>query len=160
MVLMADEMPDRIWAAQFLGEREWNTSPPEDKALGAVEYMRVPPTVKNVEPNTPSESGIKYMSVKEFREAGYLQELNRRFLHPLGLALEVVMQANNQEYFGRIWDCRDDPEGWLFDDGLIDREKGDRIEKERLARYGARVEKLGFYVQPLPEAEDASASGD
>jgi hypothetical protein len=33
----------------------------------------------------------KRMSVKEFREAGYLQELNRRFLHPLGLALEVVV---------------------------------------------------------------------
>ena len=30
----------------------------------------------------------KYMPIKEFRERGYLQELNRRFLHPLGLALE------------------------------------------------------------------------
>ena len=31
------------------------------------------------------------MSVKEFRERGFLQELNRLFLHPLGLALEVII---------------------------------------------------------------------
>ena len=31
------------------------------------------------------------IDVKEFREKGYLQELNRRFLHPLGLALEIII---------------------------------------------------------------------
>lgn len=32
---------------------------------------------------------IKYMDIDDFRKDGYLHELNRRFLHPLGLALEV-----------------------------------------------------------------------
>ena len=32
----------------------------------------------------------KKMSVKEFREEGYLQEVNRRVLHRAGLALEVL----------------------------------------------------------------------
>lgn len=33
----------------------------------------------------------KYMDPAEFREEGYLQEVNRRFFHPLGLAIEMVM---------------------------------------------------------------------
>lgn len=31
---------------------------------------------------------IKYLDMDEFRDGGYLQEVNRRFFHPLGLALE------------------------------------------------------------------------
>lgn len=34
---------------------------------------------------------VKRMPVNEFRDDGYLQEVNRRFLHPLGLALEVTV---------------------------------------------------------------------
>jgi hypothetical protein len=34
---------------------------------------------------------VKKMPVAEFRRLGLLQELNRQFLHPLGLALEVVV---------------------------------------------------------------------
>ena len=32
---------------------------------------------------------MKYMNIKEFRDTGYLHELNRLFLHPLGLAMEI-----------------------------------------------------------------------
>lgn len=35
-------------------------------------------------------SDIKRIDIAEFREDGYLQEVNRNFLHPYGLALEVV----------------------------------------------------------------------
>lgn len=31
---------------------------------------------------------VKYMDMDEFRDAGFLQEANRRFFHPLGIALE------------------------------------------------------------------------
>lgn len=55
----------------------------------------------------------KYMKIKEFIEKGYLQELNRRFLHPLGLALEIV--ENNSEFkLNGIIDCRKDKEGISF----------------------------------------------
>lgn len=37
---------------------------------------------------------IKRMSPAEFRDLGYLQELNRRFLHPLGMALEVEVAVD------------------------------------------------------------------
>jgi hypothetical protein len=57
----------------------------------------------------------KRMTPKEFRELGYLQELNRQFLHPLGLALEMVIDTDTgAEAFGQVWDYRDDPEGITF----------------------------------------------
>lgn len=34
-------------------------------------------------------SYIEYISIEEFREQGFLQEVNRKVLHPCGLALEV-----------------------------------------------------------------------
>lgn len=47
---------------------------------------------------------IKRIDVAEFRSEGYLQEVNRRFLHPLGLALEVT---------------RVDDEGWAADNPRV-----------------------------------------
>lgn len=59
---------------------------------------------------------MKYLTVKEFREKGYLQELNRQFLHPLGLSLAIMIdEETGKETFGNIWDCREDPEGIIFD---------------------------------------------
>jgi len=56
----------------------------------------------------------KKMNIAEFREKGYLQELNRRFLHPLGLALEITMDGDNERISG-VWDHRNDKEGIFFD---------------------------------------------
>jgi len=78
-------------------------------------------------PRTYREEDVadrKTMTVKEFREQGYLQELNRRFLHPLGLALEVVLHDDGTETFGEVWDSRDDPEGFMFDPKMIDAGRG------------------------------------
>ena len=63
-----------------------------------------------------SEKDIIKMDIKEFRLKGYLQELNRRFLHPLGLALEIIIdEKDNSEKFGGIWDYRQDAEGMCYD---------------------------------------------
>lgn len=43
------------------------------------------------------EKEIKRIDIKEFREKGYIQELNRRFLHPLGMAIEVVVDDKGEE---------------------------------------------------------------
>lgn len=40
---------------------------------------------------------IKHMPIGEFRSEGYLQELNRLFLHPLGLALEVTVMDGESD---------------------------------------------------------------
>ena len=89
------------------------------------------------------------MEEKEFVEVGYLQELNRRILHPLGLALEVVVEEDGTQRFGGIWDYRDDPEGILFDPSAMDPEKAQRVQDVISKRFSDRITLLGYWVQPL-----------
>lgn len=66
---------------------------------------------------------IKRISVAEFRQLGLLQEVNRLFLHPRGLALEVVIGVGEDEgveRFGDVWDYREDPEGMAFGNDLLE----------------------------------------
>jgi hypothetical protein len=93
-------------------------------------------------------SDPKKMTVKEFRELGYLQELNRKFLHPLGLAIEVYISSDGQERFGEPWDYRDEPEGLTFAKGMIDPEKVARIWNEQEMKKASRERRLGFEIQP------------
>lgn len=60
----------------------------------------------------------KYMTVQEFVDSGLLFEVNRRVLHPLGVAIEVKLEKEEgaEMEFGGVWDCRDDPEGILFEE--------------------------------------------
>ena len=99
---------------------------------------------------------ISYMDIKKFREEGYLQELNRQFLHPLGLALEVSQHADGSESLGGIWDYREDPEGIIFDKGDEPtedqrRRRQERINKQERLRRDTRINSLGYWVQPLEE---------
>lgn len=94
----------------------------------------------------------RFMSVKEFRELGYLQELNRRFLHPLGLAIEVNVDPHGNETLGRVWDSRDDPEGIIFDESIANApgfaEKAEFVYDEMAKRARERMRSLGFNEQP------------
>ena len=100
---------------------------------------------------------IKKMTVKEFRKLGYLQELNRKFLHPLGLALEVSIGDDNVESLSGIWDFRDDDEGIQY--GLINsdnnrikkfNDKANYIESEMKRILPTRINALGFEIEPIP----------
>lgn len=103
---------------------------------------------------------IKRISIKEFRESGYLQELNRTFLHPLGLALEVIID-NGDEVLGGIWDYRKDKEGIhyaLNDKEFTDktrlnnfRRKSEFVQSEIKSRNEDRVEKLGYFIEVIPD---------
>jgi hypothetical protein len=75
-------------------------------------------------------SDINYLDIAEFRELGFLQEANRLFFHPLGLALEVVVNDDGTEKLGGIWDYRDDPEGIIFGPDVIDVEKIQNVTDE------------------------------
>lgn len=59
-----------------------------------------------------------HMDIGEFRRLGLLQEVNRRFFHPIGLALAVNAAKDDAEpiteTLAYIIDCRDDPEGFMF----------------------------------------------
>lgn len=96
---------------------------------------------------------IKKMSIKEFRARGYLQELNRRFLHPLGLALEVVVNEDGSEELGGIWDYRDDPEGMIYGDVVVDNPnfklKADNIQIELDSKKEIREKMFSWFIQPI-----------
>lgn len=101
------------------------------------------------------------MNIKEFREEGYLQELNRQFLHPLGLALEVIQNDDGSEELGGIWDSREDPEGIYYDLHNPEnttqqrlesfKQKADNVAQKISERKKTREENLGFVIEPIPQ---------
>lgn len=103
---------------------------------------------------------IKRMPIKEFRERGYLHEINRLLLHPLGLALEVsVDDETGEEQLGGVWDEREDPEGIVYGDDLLNPEKAERVCQELLARREERKKHTGgWVVQPLPDHQVLSTT--
>lgn len=104
---------------------------------------------------------MEYIDIKEFREKGYLQELNRRFLHPLGLALEITVDDNGNEKLSNIWDYRSDDEGIYYDINNSDdirkdkfKSKKEFIDNEIKIRNKQRIDKLGFDVEPIPNSPE------
>jgi hypothetical protein len=91
---------------------------------------------------------VTRIDIAEFRREGYLQELNRRFLHPLGLALEVVVEEDGSERLGGVWDYRADSEG-IYYDGTADAAKAARIDDLLAERSPARKAALGWIVEPV-----------
>ena len=84
---------------------------------------------------------------------GLLFEINRRVLHPLGLALEIEVDDSSGRpriKFGDIWDCRDDPEGVLYSEESF--QIGFEKYQKFMDQYGnerlqTRQERLGFVEQ-------------
>lgn len=93
------------------------------------------------------------MDIKEFREIGYLHELNRLFLHPLGLALEIVINDDDSYALGGIWDYRDDVEGIAFSEDTLSIQKVNNIEEIIQDRYRSRLVNLGYWIQPVKNNE-------
>lgn len=106
-----------------------------------------------------TDDDITRMDVAEFRELGLLQEVNRRFLHPMGLALEVEVDDDGTERFGGVWDYRDDPEGIAYVGGLLDTEEAlerkERVDEMLTDKTEARTETLGYVIQPVWGTSDA-----
>jgi len=102
-------------------------------------------TVANEQPE------IKYLPIRELMSLGILQEVNRQFFHPLGLALEVTISDDEEitePYISGVWDYRDDPEGITYGENIIDRKKIERVYELYLAHAEERVKKFGWVVQP------------
>lgn len=94
------------------------------------------------------------MTLDEFANDGFLQEANRQFFHPLGLALAVARDSETGEALDlRIWDARDDPEGILFTDEYMASEealeKAVKVAETRIAHRVAREALMGGIIQPL-----------
>jgi len=110
-----------------------------------------------------SSEEVKRMDLKEFRDKGFLQEVNRQFFHPLGLALEIVYDDNGNITLGGIWDYREHEEGMLFDIANRSEEEQEQFKnryletvKEMKKHAAARVKMFGqnYGVQePIPGIE-------
>lgn len=103
--------------------------------------------------------GPRFMPLAEFRDFGYLQEINRLFLHPLGLAMEIYIDEETGEGgLTGIWDCRDDPEGIAYGPDMLDRDKALRVQQARLSFVKERDRLFGGTgtVQQLPGDDDDS----
>jgi hypothetical protein len=104
----------------------------------------------------------KIKNIAEFLlDSGLLFEINRNVLHPFGLALEVIIDDEDKITFGNIWDCRDDPEGLVYDDDafVVGKNKFEKFMKEfGEARLSSRKRRLGFIVQEtqMPSIHDTS----
>lgn len=103
---------------------------------------------------------MKYLDLKEFMDKGYLQEVNRYFFHPLGLALEVNEigpELDNPKiyYELRVQDFRDEPGGMIFDDEIINspeaKQKAKNILEEIVKKADERIKILGYHLQEISE---------
>lgn len=91
-------------------------------------------------------SDSKKMTAQAMSDEGYLQEVNRRFFHPLGLAMFVDPET---EEMG-VYDDRGDPEGWYFGGEYSRLEpKATKVDKEMISRTSSRIKALGFFLQPI-----------
>lgn len=101
---------------------------------------------------------IKRMDIKEFREEGFLQEVNRQFFHPLGLALSIavdwpkgITRSEKKRYenpidhpearysLGDIFDFRGDTEGCLYGKNQIDIKLKENIDRFRKSKLPVRL---------------------
>ena len=93
---------------------------------------------------------MKTMSIDEFVKEGYLQEVNRRLLHPMGVSLDLNSNASS------IIDARDDIEGLYYDyiemsedEQMTMRARFDNIEDVIKKRKHKRKHILGFIIEPI-----------
>lgn len=112
-------------------------------------------------PTTRTDNGepVKYVPISEFWAKGYIQEINRRFLNPLGMALEVTEDKDGVARLGGIQDYRDDPEGVIF--GNLDAEEAIKallINEEWDSRKAARMGALGWMIEPLQNPAETLAA--
>lgn len=108
----------------------------DDEELPESDELRIP------------KEALARLSAEELRDSGILLEVNRRVLHPLGLALAVDLEANSIE----ILDDRSDPEGWYFEELDDDetRAKLENVARLEAERRPAREHALGYWIQPRP----------
>lgn len=92
-------------------------------------------------------SNRKRVDIAEWRKSGYLQEANRLFFHPHGLALEVTVADDGTESITGVWDSRDDPEGIVF--GEVSAEFVANVEADAERHREARIRLMGAAVQPV-----------
>jgi hypothetical protein len=95
----------------------------------------------------------KQMDLQEFRDSGVLQEANRRFFHPLGLALAILQKEETKEFIDvhiippLILVDKRDTDRVFYQEEHMTKEKADNVKEMIKRRAPKRVELLGEIVQ-------------
>lgn len=90
----------------------------------------------------------KTIPLTELRDTGYLQEANRQFFHPLGLALTVDLDTDT--LYVQDWRDIDNEGGFFAEHELVDAEqKAANIANEIQLRAPQRIAYCGRIIQPI-----------
>lgn len=89
------------------------------------------------------------MSTEDFVRSGFLQELNRRFLNPAGLHMEILEDDKIE-----ILDYRSKPEYCLLAEEEIDHKLALKVHQGIVRSALARWKKNKFVIQPTNDLED------
>lgn len=105
----------------------------------------------------PTNAPMPMMDIQEFVDLGLLQEVNRAFLHPRGLALVVEESGEGDARLVGIWDSREEPDGiaylWGQDEAESAWRKYQSSMRLMLERRSARQALFGGeFIEPLPSA--------
>lgn len=98
---------------------------------------------------------VKWMSINEFRDSGFLQEANRLFFHPHGLSLGVTVAHDGQASISGVMDLRDEPEGASFEGFAPGSDtRAATVHREAMRQLSRRIRKFGWVsaVQPITDA--------
>lgn len=105
----------------------------------------------------PSRHSTPAVSLEFLQSSGLLFEINRTVLHPVGMALAVVVDDDGAFHENEVRLIQtDDPEGIVFNRGTFEDENGaaDRLKRYMVARgnalHACRESNLGFVVQEGP----------
>lgn len=151
-VTITDRKPP---ALVYVDDRSWRFKGPG--SFPTVEQIYAAYPWNKTGPIDPDAIPIDRVDIGELRAGGYIQEVNRRFFHPLGMALEVIVDVDGEEKLGGVWDYRDDPEGMIFEEEYLATPEA----VERAVRIGSELNRrkslLGFSVQPIPGSPEHSA---
>ena len=90
------------------------------------------------------------MTITEFRELGFIQELNRRMLHPCGLAISTYVADDGNEYLDGVWDYRDEGVGPFYSSEELSRDAARGVDKLLKTKARERLLALDYSVQPIP----------
>jgi len=92
---------------------------------------------------------MKLISVEALRQLGLIQEMNRRLLHPLGIALTIVMNPGGPNQLAFV-DHRDVQGGVRIggQDPVTAQEIAVAVDDLLIDRSGIRNAKYGWVIQP------------